>query len=318
MTSFEIYALCLCFIVLIALTVLFTVMISLITKYVLRLIRHGAEDEKILKEYADARKRGKKQRGDWLGNLLFALVFGAFFVVFAFSMFAKVTERNLIDGLPSLSVVRTSSMEEKNPKNQYLFENNLNDQIATFDLVVTHKLPDEYDLKLYDIVVYEVEDVLVIHRIVGIEEPNEKHPNERYFLLQGDNLDSADRFPVHYSQMKSIYRGEKIPFIGSFVLFMQTPAGWICVLLVFLEMISMPIVEKKIEKEKKKRLFILLNKNELGAGSSKYEANGYAVYDGAEQACGYNCNSCYYYYCCHHCEYNENSVANQRRLRKNR
>ena len=102
MSSYEIYSLLLCFIVLVVLTVLFTIMISLITKYQIRLIRHGAEDEKIIKEYAAAKKRAEKQRGGWISNLVFALFFGVFFIVFALSVFAKVTEKNPIENLPSL------------------------------------------------------------------------------------------------------------------------------------------------------------------------------------------------------------------------
>lgn len=301
MDNFEGYSLCLSFIVLIALTLLFTAMIALIAKYKIRLIGHGAEDEKILKEYAMAKKRAEKKHGGWIGNVLYALFFGAFFTVFVFSVFAKVTEQSPLEGLPSLHVVRTSSMEEKYEGNKYLFENNLNDQISTFDLIVTHKLPDEFDLQLYDIVVYEIEDTLIVHRIVGIEEPNAKHPNERYFLLQGDNVDGADRFPVHYSQMKSIYRGERIPFVGSFVLFMQTTAGWICVLLVLLEMISMPAVERKIEREKEKRLAVIGNNAQAFGENAK-----------AEQTCAYDCNSCSYYYCCYHCQHNARGAVNQK------
>ncbi len=294
MSRYEIYSLLLCFIVLAVLTVLFTVMISLITKYQIRLIRHGAEDEKIIKEYAAAQKRAEKQRGSWISNVIFALFFGVFFIVFALSVFAKVTEKNPIENLPSLKVVRTSSMEEKYQGNKYLFENNLNDQIATFDLIVTHKLPGEFELKLYDIVVYEVENTLIVHRIVGIEEPNEKHPNERYFLLQGDNLESADRFPVHYSQMKAIYRGERVPFVGSFVLFMQTPAGWVCVLLVLLEMISMPAVEKKLESEKEKRIAIIQSEKKAVSACEGIYQCATCPYNGAVRAVAHQCESCRY------------------------
>ena len=114
-------------------------------------------------------------------------------------------------------------------------------------MIFTYKLPAEEDLELYDIVVYEVDDILVIHRIVGIEEPNNSH-KERYFLLQGDAIERPDRFPVYYSQMKAIYRGERIPFIGSFVTFMQSPAGWLCVILLVFTMIALPVVEKKLQK----------------------------------------------------------------------
>ncbi len=306
MSRFEIYSLSLCFIVFVILTILFTIMISLITRYQVRLIRHGAEDEKILKEYAATQKRKKKQSGGWLGNVLFALIFGVFFLIFAFSTVAKITEEKPIKGIPTLHVVKTSSMEEKYAGNKYLFENNLNNQISAFDLIVTHDLPGEFDLKLYDIVVYEVDDMLLVHRIVAIEEPNEKHPNERHFLLQGDNVENPDRFPVRYSQMKSIYRGERVEFIGSFVLFMQTPAGWLCVLLVVVEMIAMPLVEKKIEREIHKRLMILLNKKNEKSGACGGKNGDYTKY----------CRYCYFYYCCHRCAHGKKKIA-QRLQAKN-
>ena len=107
---------------------------------------------------------------------------------------------------------------------------------------------------LYDIVVYQQDDLMVIHRIVGIEEPNESHPNDRYFLCQGDAVGTPDRFPVKYSQIKGIYRNEKVPFVGSFVLFMQSPAGWLCILLVVFALIATPIAEKKIWAVEEERL----------------------------------------------------------------
>jgi hypothetical protein len=126
-----------------------------------------------------------------------------------------------------------------------------------YDLLFTYKAPAEEELELYDIVVYEVDGNMVLHRIIGIEEPNEYHPDKRYFLCQGDALERADRFPVRYSQIHGIYRGERIPFVGSFLLFMQSPAGWLCVLLVLFVMIATPIIEKKILAEQKKRLSAL-------------------------------------------------------------
>jgi hypothetical protein len=147
-------------------------------------------------------------------------------------------------------------MSEKHEKNDYLFNNDLNDQFQTFDLILTYKLPKEEDLKLYDIVVYEVDDILVIHRIVGIEEANDKH-SERYFLLQGDAIERPDRFPVYYSQMKAIYRGERVPFVGSFITFMQSPAGWMCVILMAVTVIALPLIERKIKKVADERLVVL-------------------------------------------------------------
>ena len=135
-------------------------------------------------------------------------------------------------------------------------------------MIVTHHLPEENELELYDIVVYKQEDVYVIHRIVGIEEPNAKHPDCRHFLLQGDAVMNPDQFPVLYSQMQGVYKGERVPFIGSFILFMQSPAGWLCVLLVLFVIIITPILEKKLDSEEKARL------NEIGFQIEKDQIRG--------------------------------------------
>lgn len=262
MTKFEIYSLILCLVVFVMLVCVFSYMLTIIIKQGLKHIKAGLEDEDILKEFNNdgtkVQNKFSKAFNLFLKGL-FCIVFGAFFIS---SLYINCTQNVYFENIPTYRVVLTSSMEEKNSKNSYLFNNNLNNQIGAFDLITTYKVPKEQDLKLYDVVLYEVDGILVIHRIVGIEEPNEKHPNERHFLLQGDAVGSPDRFPVLYSQMKGIYKGEKIPFIGSFILFMQSPAGWMCILLVVVSIIALPILEKKIEKAKKLRLAILYPETE--------------------------------------------------------
>ncbi len=263
MTRFEIYSLILCLIVFILLVGVFSYMLTIIIKQGLKHIKAGLEDEDILKEFnSDGKKVQNKfsKAFNLFLNGLFCIVFGAFFIS---SLYINCTQNVYFENVPTYRIVLTSSMEEKNSKNSYLFDNNLNNQISAFDLIATYKIPKEQDLKLYDIVLYEVDGIWVIHRIVGIEEPNQYHPNERHFLLQGDAVGSPDRFPVLYSQMKGIYKGEKIPFIGSFILFMQSPAGWMCILLVVVSIIALPILEKKIEKAKKQRLAFLYPAKEL-------------------------------------------------------
>ena len=133
-----------------------------------------------------------------------------------------------------------------------------------FDVVVLHELPKEEDLKLYDIVVYEhISGALLIHRIVGIEEPNESHPNERHFLLQGDAVHYPDTFPVRYSQMKSIYRGERIPNVGSFVFFIQSPAGIICIILLVVSLFLMPVADNYLLKKEYARVLFMVEDKKL-------------------------------------------------------
>ena len=263
MTPHEIYVFILCVIVYVALTATFTVMIVYILRLLLKLIRGGHEDEKILEDYKQTKgKKVKKKAADFADRIFTAAICLVMFFAFGFSVYMQTYANNVNTDIPLYRVVLSDSMSQKYEKNEYLFENDLNDQFQRFDLVLTHKLPDEFDLKLYDIVVYEVDEQLVIHRIIGIEEPNASHPNERHFRLQGDNVHVADKFPVKYSQMKAIYKGQRIPFLGSFVSFMQSPAGYICILLILFGIFAIPWMDRKLEEEEKLRLQTLLDEEE--------------------------------------------------------
>ncbi|MBR2870590.1 MAG: hypothetical protein IKB98_04360 [Clostridia bacterium] len=255
MQAYDIYTLILCLIIFALLTTLAVVIIVIVAKQTLKLIKLGNEDQKIIKEEKKKKKKKLSKTFDYVVTGLLSLIFIFFFCS---SMYINCVQNTYFENAPTYKVVKTDSMARRNEKNEYLFDNDLNDQIQAFDLIATYKLPKEKDLKLYDIVVYEVDGVLLVHRIVEIEEPNKNHPNERYFRCQGDSIDRPDRFPVKYSQMKGIYRGERVPFIGSFVLFLQSPAGWLCILLVAVAVISTPILDVKISKAKKERLLIIM------------------------------------------------------------
>lgn len=259
MTAYETYVFILCFIVFSLFTLLFSYIIATFMTQKIKLIKHGLEDAEIKKEQE---KQAKTSRITTICvNVVSLLVCVALLAAFAFSLHLQFTKDKAPNGIPSLKVVKTSSMATRNEKNTYLFKNNLTDQIQTFDLIITHHLPKEDEIKLYDIVVYKQNDTYVIHRVVGIEEPNEKHPDCRHFLLQGDAVLNPDQFPVLYSQMQGIYKGERVPFVGSFILFMQSPAGWLCIILILFAVIVTPILERKLENEVKARLIKIESEN---------------------------------------------------------
>lgn len=256
MTPYEIYIFILCAIVFVALTALFSVLLTVIVRQQSRLIRCGQEDEAILREKEEQKAR-KGCAWDILARLVSGLLCVAMLLLFAATLYIQTAENTYHANIPTLRVVKSGSMAEKHQNNKHLFENGLDDQLQVFDLILTYAAPAEEDLALYDIVIYERDGVPVIHRIVGIEEPNEKHPDARHFLLQGDAMEFADKFPVLYEQISGIYRGERVPFAGSFVMFMQSPAGWLCLLLVLFAMVATPIVEKKLLREQDERYAIL-------------------------------------------------------------
>ncbi len=255
MLEYENHIFVLCLLVFLSLTIVFTAMTVTMASLSVKLIRSGWEDKKIVKNYLKTLRRSKRRAHNhtWIINIISVFIV----LCFGLSIYMNLEENSFTRSIPSLRVVKTNSMSSKNDKNTYLYENNLNDQFSAFDLIVTHQMPLEEQLKLYDVVVYEIDGVLLVHRIVGIEEPNKKHPQNRHFLLQGDAVASPDRAPVLYEQMKGIYKGEKLAFAGSFVLFLQSPAGYMCIALVILFNFALPLMERKIDREMKERLVML-------------------------------------------------------------
>lgn len=256
MTHYEVYALILCVVVFVLLVSILVSFLTVVVRQTLKLIRHGIEDEKIAIEYHKNKDR-KESIFDKITRIISILFCCFLFVTYGLALYSQFSEDSKVGNVPSLRVVTSQSMSKKHENNVNLFTNNINDHLQMYDVVVIHKLPGEFELELYDIVVYKVDDIYVIHRIVGIEEPNEKHPDHRYFALQGDAVENRDRFPVMYDQMVGIYEGNRIPFIGSFVMFLQSYAGFLCVVLIIFAMIAIPIVEKIIEREKLLRLRLL-------------------------------------------------------------
>ena len=252
MSGYDLYVFLLCLIVFIALTALFGCMLYYIIKQTLKTIRHGLEDERIKKEYVKETSATVWSKvASWIITIILLVVV---FAVFGLSVAIQLAGDKVSGPVAVPKVVLSDSMSYKHRNNLYLEENHLDDQFEMFDLVYTEELPGEFELELYDIVVYEYRGDLIIHRIVGIEEPNKDHPDCRHFLLQGDAVKYSDEFPVLYEQMKAIYRGERIPYVGSFFAFMQSPAGYLCILLVIFAVVATPIAEKKLWNAKVERL----------------------------------------------------------------
>ncbi len=249
MVNYDTYIFILCLIVFVLLTILSVVCVTIIARLTIRLIRTGAEDAQLVQESQQVKKkRSGLCRGiECVFSTLVCLVFVA---AFGLSLYAQCMEEQFHETIPTYRVVLTGSMAEAHKDNAYLRENNLTDQLQVFDLAAFYRIPPQEELELYDIVIYQIEDDLLCHRIVEMKQEGE----ETVYILQGDNSAYPDYQPVHYSQMRAVYRGEKIPFVGSFIMFLRSPAGWLCILLVLVGMIAAPLADRKLERERKLRL----------------------------------------------------------------
>lgn len=261
MAGYDKYIIVVCLIVFIALTAMFAVLITSIIKMRLKVIKGGLADSEILKQEQQVNKAKHTHAARSIANEILSIFFCALMLlVFGLSIGTRIASSNKVGDTPIVKVVKSGSMATVYEKNEYIVKNNLTNQIKRYDLITLFKLPEENDLKVYDVVMYETNGICVIHRIVAIEEPDEKH-NERYFLLQGDANQYPDKFPVKYSQMLGIYKNNRVPYVGSFVDFMQSPVGYLCILLIVFSCVISPIADKKLDKaiEERKIKLALLN-----------------------------------------------------------
>ena len=248
MAGYDKYIIVVCLIVFIALTAMFAVLITSIIKMRWKVIKGGLADSEILKQEQQVKKAKHTHAARSIVNKILSIFFCALMLlVFGLSIGTRIASSNKVGDTPIVKVVKSGSMATVYEKNEYIVKNNLTNQIKRYDLITLFKLPEENDLKVYDVVMYETNGICVIHRLVAIEEPDEKH-SERYFLLQGDANQYPDKFPVKYSQMLGIYKNNRVPYVGSFVDFMQSPVGYLCILLIVFSWVISPIAEKKLDK----------------------------------------------------------------------
>lgn len=247
--SYDTYIFLLCLIVFSALTAMFSYLLYELTNLTINVIRAGLEDKKIIAYF------NKPSRAPWKKKLSLAV---SFFLILALvgcliaSLYFYINDIKY-PNTTTLRVVASSSMSKRHPSNQYLVDNNLASQLNMFDLIITNPPPQQEEIQLYDIVIYQYENTYIIHRVVSIQEIN----GEYFFKTQGDAISAPDAELVKYDQIKAIYNGEKIPYVGSFVFFLRSPAGWLCILLILFVIITTPIVERKLYREYVERIVLI-------------------------------------------------------------
>lgn len=115
-------------------------------------------------------------------------------------------------------VVVTGSMSVKNESNDYLFENNLDDQIQVNDMIAVRRVDSLEEVKLYDIVCYvDEEGRQIVHRVIEKKEDS--------LVTRGDANDTSDPTMVTIENLVGVYTHFRIPKLGILVLFVQSNYG---------------------------------------------------------------------------------------------
>lgn len=216
-------------------TVAFTLLFINYRKYAVQEINSGKQDIELIEEYIASRKKKSlkiKSALKVVKVILYTLLMAFITVCIVFTLFVRFSQ-NVPLGTKSFMVVASGSMSEKNPLNEYLVTNNLNDQFPTYSIIVLEKV-DPSKLKQYDVVAYNHPSGRVyIHRIRAIEVDQSGKVTYR---TRGDAVGADDQSDTGYNvvtgpeDIVGRYTGIYIPFLGAFVQFMQSPAGIVTII----------------------------------------------------------------------------------------
>ena len=176
---------------------------------------------------------------------IFALVFIG---IMATSIYVRSQGDLFYLGDTAYVVIQTGSMEEKNENNTYLFDNNLDDQIAPMSLIGVTPIEGEDDLYQYDIVgYYNDNDQLIIHRIIAIDVGED---GETLYTLRGDSnlTSSTEERNLTIDQLVCKYNGYSNFGLGLTINYVRSNIGIITFSLAILLIIIYDLFDMALSK----------------------------------------------------------------------
>ena len=279
--------------VIIGLAIVFSFLFFLYSFYKVSHINVGLEDRELKKEYRSRiykinvhkRKRNESfiscvemiKREEVIQKRLHILmdVFSSIVIVILISISAVGLTYRLqgdqiyINNTTYLTIL-SGSMEERNEENDYLFDYNLTNQIDQYSLIGIEKINSEDELKLYDVVAYKHEDILIIHRIIEIK-TNED--NKKIYTLRGDSnsLSLSYERELEYKDIIGKYNGFNNYGLGVAITYIKSEIGLIALCAAFTFLALATIAEERINKAYKLRLdSFILCKHYYNKSSSIY------------------------------------------------
>lgn len=251
MNTSEIISIIITFVGVASFAIVFTILYNSYTKSQISEIKSGKNDILLIDEviYEGQEKIIQRRRiTRIIKNIIFTIAMIIIIPLFAFSIFNKITNSNIILGNHSLMAVASGSMSEKHADNDYLFTNNLNNQFAKYDIIVLEKVK-QGDLKLYDVIAYKNDKgTNIIHRIVRIN-------SDGTFVTKGDASGSGkeDAYNPSYDDIIGRYTSKKIGGIGIIIQFFQSYAGFITIVSLVYCLFVIDYLTNKITKAQEER-----------------------------------------------------------------
>lgn len=206
-------------------------------------IKSGSLDEELIKDYK-ARHSKKAKRREVIVEVISSFLTLFFIGCVGVGIYSKVNKDFFPIGNTTGLVIKTNSMEKANKANTYISSNNLTNQFSAYDLIFVNKIQSEEDIKIYDVVVFKYQNILIAHRIIEIVP--DVNGKTRY-ITRGDANSVSDNILLTFNDIMGVYTNQKIPFVGYVVLFLQSPYSLIVLLVLLAYIFILPLFEKKLD-----------------------------------------------------------------------
>ncbi|MBE6143045.1 MAG: signal peptidase I [Erysipelotrichaceae bacterium] len=260
---------------------LFTVLYASYCKSAIIEYKTGKRDIEIIDEKIHDNLQHVKKHRKIIKTIKSIGFYGLMVIIIPFFIVAlvnKFTGHVTMINDTGILVVATGSMSEKHEVNDYLIKNNLNNQFNAYEIIVIEKVDSDNDLKPFDVISYiNDEGKNVIHRIVEI-----KHTSTGIqYVTRGDSNNANDTYHPTLKDIQGKYTGQHIPYIGVFVLFMQSNIGVITIVSLIYCLLMTDRYSAKITKAQDERLKILsevidfTSETQKGIMEAKYVENIY-------------------------------------------
>lgn len=223
--------------------------------------KNGCGDYEGYRTIHRKKKKAGKASGVF-GVLVNALVAIIFLGALSFSIVMNVNSNELSIQTNRLLIIKTSSMSTKNSNNSYLdMESNKNayrdTRIAPYTLIALDEYKDKSQIELYDIVAFKIDDTLIVHRVIQIDEKD----GITTFTFRGDSnpYSMKDEIGVGEDRIVGVYNGFQSTPLGYVIGYMQSTIGIISVCFLVVAIMGYTILYEKLDKEHDKAYERLLD-----------------------------------------------------------
>lgn len=237
-------------------------------------IKNGEVDSQIIYEDHEEKIKAANKKHKILKkslNIGLDILIGLLGILFLLGLVDKIMNNS---ALPIKTVViATGSMSTKNEENEYLFENELDNQIQVNDLIFLEKVNSLEDIKLYDIICYwNNSGERIVHRVV--------EKNDEYLTTRGDANNVNDDIEITLDRIVGKYNGMKVPGIGAITFFLTSDYGISTIASILVISITYSFVKASLDKEINKRLIYLASEVGTNKNYTLLSTSGTLVVNG--------------------------------------